>query len=161
MAFIFKKINVLKKTTMQNSDFETTCIKLHSHSRKQLLIFIALSAGPFCLAALVIYLLYKNIKMYVVVNYDLKSIMRSKYEKPAYAAENDNEIYTNTREIADLADYDQYNYDKIKQTIINNTSDPDTLTYNENQKKIWNTIYDKEPIDIIDRSSLFKENDNW
>jgi predicted membrane protein len=145
----------------QDKDFKTMTNEINSFSFKQLAIFCAFAFFPFALAIYLIYLIYQTCKNYLSIKFSFKEMLANKFVNPLMNSSNDDEYYKSPKEQEDLLEYDTYIYDKINQNIKNIVSDPDTVSYNKNQTLIWNTIYDKDPIDIIDRNALLKENDNW
>lgn len=145
----------------QDKDFKTMTNEINSFSFKQLAIFCAFAFFQFALAIYLIYLIYQTCKNYLSIKFSFKEMLANKFVNPLMNSSNDDEYYKSPKEQEDLLEYDTYIYDKINQNIKNIVSDPDTVSYNKNQTLIWNTIYDKDPIDIIDRNALLKENDNW
>lgn len=135
--------------------------EINRYSFQQIMLVFAIVLIPILLGAYIIYLLYTSIKLYIVVNRDISKDQETNVVSPLMVKDNDDEKYKDPTLEQDKADYDLYNSSTIANNISNTLADPETQTYNDAQKAIWKVIYDKDPIDIIDRNALLIENDNW
>jgi len=78
---------------------------------------------------------------------------------PMYRSDNDNEEYIDPNIVVDNKIYDQMSYTNISGNIDGTFKDAES--YNKSVEKYWRTIHKSDPIDVIDRSSLLKDFDNW
>jgi len=135
------------------------CNEILAYSYSRVTYFVVLAIIPFCLGIYILIQIIKCLSEYFSIKADLINKMSMTRVDPMYRSDNDNEEYIDPNIVVDNKIYDQMSYTNISGNIDGTFKDAES--YNKSVEKYWRTIHKSDPIDVIDRSSLLKDFDNW
>jgi hypothetical protein len=135
------------------------CNKILAYSYGRVMFFIVLAFIPFCLGIYILIQMIQSLSEYLKIKTDLMNKISMTKVDPLYRSDNDNEDYVDPNETVDNIIYDQNSYKNITGNI--DGSFKDAQDYNKSVEKYWRTVHKSDPIDVIDRSSMLKDYDNW
>lgn len=135
------------------------CDKILTYSYGRVTFFVVLAIIPLCLGVYILIQIIKSLTEYINIKTDLMNKISMTKVDPMYRSDNDNEEYVDPNEEVDKKMYDEMSHKNITGNIDGTFKD--AHDYNKSVERYWRTIHKSDPIDVIDRSSLLKDFDNW